>query len=218
MATWKDFVVTAKNRKLIRKSLDAIVCIAPPATTALATLIDEANELVIPNTYVPLGWHSEDGLSWAREVENSELAAHGSPEAVRTDVRRVNNSLEMTALETNIQTLGLTIGVELDPDAGSEGEVVMTEPTIPGQREFRLLALSIDDTDFGEIYFGKLYSIAKVTNTSPGAWSDGDNAQSYGLTMNAFRDDTLGWSVRHFIAGPGFAGLREDMGWNAATP
>jgi hypothetical protein len=216
MATWNDVITTMKNRNLIRKSLDAIVCVAD-TSAALPTTILTGSNLTIPAAFKPLGWHTEDGLAWAREVENSELGAHGSVDPVRSDARRVTNTLEVTAMETNIQTLGLTLGVALDASAGSATEVVITEASTPKAREFRMLAVSVDETDDGEIYFGKLYSRGKVTSTSPGAWVDGDSAQSYGLTIQAYRDATAGWSVKHFIGGPGFEALREDMGWNAAV-
>ncbi|MCM0622511.1 hypothetical protein [Nocardioides bruguierae] len=218
MATWNDFVTTAKDRKLIRKSLDAVVMIDDIEADLLTTIMSATTtDLEIPSTFKSLGWHSDEGLSWAREVENSELSAHGSVEAVRTDVRRVTHTLSMTCLETNLQTLGLQVGVELSGADGSAKEVVITEPSLPDAREFRLLALSVDDTDFGEIYFGKYFASAKVTGTTPGAWSDGDNAQSYGLTITAFKDETAGFSVCHFMGGPGFSGLREAMGWEPAA-
>lgn len=216
MPTWQDFVTAAKDRNLIRKSLDAVVMTAPKAT-ALPTTLLASSSLSIPVAFQSLGWHSEEGLSWAREVENSEIGAHGSVEAVRTDARRVNNTLEVTALETNIQTLGFQLGLDIDPDSGSANEVVLTESTTPRAKEFRCLALSMDDTDFGEIYFGKLFASAKVTATTPGVWANNDNAQTHGLTISAYRDVTAGWSVRHFICGPGFAGLREAMGFDAAS-
>lgn len=212
MATWADVTNALKKRNLIRKSLDAVVLTAPIAT-ALPTSILATSDLTIPSGFKPLGWHTEDGLSWAREVENSELTAHGSTEPVRTDARRVNNTLEVTAMETNIQTLGFSIGVAIAANSGTANEVVLTEPNTPKAIEFRLLALSVDDTADGEIYFGKMFASAKVTATSPGAWADGDSAQSYGLTIQAYRDTTAGFAVKHFIGGPGFAALREDMGW-----
>lgn len=217
MPTWNDAIVALKNRNLIRKSLDAIVLIGDEDTTLPTTLVaPTTHALVIPAGFSPFGWHSDDGLSWAREVENSELSAHGSTDPVRTDVRRVNNTLELTAMETNILTLGKSMGIEIDPSSGGEGEVVITEPNTPRAIEFPLLALSFDDTEFGELYWGKLFASAKVTATSPGAWSDGDNAQTHGFTMQGFRHPTAGFTVQHFIGGPGFAGLREVMGWDAA--
>lgn len=215
MATWADVTAALKKRNLIRKSLDAIVLTAPKATALPASILTTGN-LVIPTGFKSLGWHTDDGLAWSREVENSELTAHGSVEPVRTDARRVNNTLEVTAMETNIRTLGFSIGVDIPTDGGSADEVIITEPNTPKAIEFRLLALSVDDTDDGEIYFGKLYAAAKVTGTSPGAWSGGDNAQSHGLTIQAFRDTTAGFAVKHFIGGPGFEALRESMGWDAA--
>lgn len=214
MPTWNDAVTALKNRNLIRKSLDAIVLIAPMSATIPTTLLTTGS-IHIPTGFVPLGWHTDDGLAWAREVENSELTAHGSVDPVRTDTRRVTNTLEVTAMETNIVTLGLTLGQDLDSSAGTATEVILTEATRPTAREFRTLALSVDDTADGEIYFGKLYASSKVTATSPGAWTDGDNAQAYGLTIQAYTDPTAGFAVQHFIGGPGFEALREDMGWDA---
>lgn len=217
MPTWNDAITAAKNRNLIRKSLDAFVLTADSDVALPTTIVGVGNALVVPPNFDNFGWHSEDGLAWAREVENSDLGAHGSVEPVRTDVRRVNNTLEVTAMETNIHTLGHTLGVKLDPAAGTAGEVVITEPNTPRAREFRMLALSVDDTEFGELYTGKLFASAKVTATSIGAWSDGDSAQSYGLTIQAYRDSTAGFAVKHFMGGPGFEGLREAMGWDAAV-
>ncbi|NUO57312.1 MAG: hypothetical protein HOV78_11650 [Hamadaea sp.] len=217
MTTWADVTTALKNRNLIRKSLDAIVLTAPKSTALPTTLLTSGN-LVIPTGFKGIGWHSDAGLAWAREVENSELTGHGSVDPLRTDTRRVTNTLEVTALETNIQTLGFSIGVDIDKAGGSAGEVILTEPNTPKAVEFRMLALSVDDTDDGEIYFGKLFAVAKVTATSPGAWTDGDNAQSHGLTIQAYRDATAGFAVKHFIGGPGFEALREDMGWDPIAP
>lgn len=213
MATWADVTAALKKRELIRKSLDAVVLTAPIAT-ALPTTLLATGSLVLPSGFTSFGWHTEDGLQWTREVENSELTAHGSAEAVRSDARRVNNTLEVTAMETNIHTLGFSLGVAIDPDGGTASEVTITEPNTPKAIEFRMLALSIDDTDDGEIYFGKLFASAKVVGTSPGAWVDGDSAQSHGLTIQAFRNTTAGFAVKHFISGPGFDALRVEMGWD----
>lgn len=212
MATWADVTAALKQRNLIRKSLDAVVLTAPIAT-ALPTTLLATSDLAIPSGFKALGWHTEDGLQWSREVENSELTGHGSSEPLRSDARRVNNTLEVTAMETNIETLGFSIGVAIDKTGGTANEVVITEANTPKAIEFRMLALSVDDTDDGEIYFGKLFAAAKVTGTSPGAWTDGDSAQAHGLTIQAFRDTAAGFAVKHFIAGPGFEALRVDMGW-----
>lgn len=216
MPTWDDTVTAMKNRGLIRKSLDSIV-LWGESSAALPTTIVSAGSLVIPTGFTALGWHSEDGLQWSREVETSTITGHGATEPLRSDTRRVNQSLEITALETNIQTLSHSLGVALAKSAGSTSELVITEPGRPKARYGRLLALSVDDTEFGEFYSAKLYSSAKVDATSPGAWSDGDNAQQHGLTFGAYRDATAGWAVRHFFGGPGFAGLRTAMGFNPGT-
>lgn len=217
MATWADIMIEAKNRNLIRKSLAADVSISSMATAVPATIVDVAGvNLVLPPAFDHLGWHSEDGLAWAREVELSDIASHGANEPTRSDTRRVTNSLEVTFQETNIHTLGLQLGVALSPDLPASGEFTHDESPRPRARQFRMLALSVDDSDFGEIYIGKLYPSAKVTATTPGAWTDGDSAQSTGVTISAYQDPVLGTSVRHFAGGPGWKGLAEAMGFTVA--
>lgn len=217
MATWADFVTTAKNRNLIRKSLDAAVLLDTTSTAVPEEFFSPTDgSLTIPATAKKLGWHSEDGLQWAREVENSEIPAHGSVDPVRTDVVRVNNTLQVTALETNIVTIGLDLGMWLDPSIATKYGVGVAEATRPKSLEFRTIALSVDDTAFGDFYSVKVFSIAKVDSTEPGAWAGGDAVQSHGYTIKAQgADPTAGYSVKHYFGGPGFEGLCEDMGFTA---
>lgn len=213
MAVWADVITEAKNRDLIRKSLDAFVCIAETSVEVPATITDVAGTgLVVPPDFKHLGWHTGDGLQWAREAENSEIESHGSVDPTRSDVRRVTSTLEVTAQETNIFTLGESLGLKLNPTLTTK-ELVIDELTRPKSRYFRTLAVSVDDTEFGEIYTGKLYCLSKVDSSTPGAWTDDDNAQSYGFTIKAFQDPDEGVAVRHFCAGPGFLGLAADMGF-----
>ena len=211
---WADILTAAKNRGLIRKSLDAVVTIAETSVAVPSTIVDAVTftDLVIPTGFEHLGWHSADGVQWAREVENSDIESHGSVDPTRSDTRRVTNTVEVTAQETNIRTLGELLGLKLDPVLTSK-ELVIDELTRPKSRYFRMLALSVDDTDFGEIYTGRLYALAKIDSSAPGTWADDDNAQTFQFTIKAFQDPDEGVAVRHFCGGPGFLGLAEDMGF-----
>lgn len=215
MPTWADFIETAKNRNLVRKSSDAVVLKAP-MTAAIPASILTGTSLSIPPAYLPFGWHTDDGLQWAREIEKSEITGHGSPDPIRTDVTRVNNTLEVTFEETNIHTLGLAHGIEIAPTAGTANEVVLVESSRPRTLYHRLLAVDVDDTDFGEIYFGRLYPRASVDAQTLGAWANGDEAKSYGATFRAEKP-APGELVTTYIGGPGFTGLREAMGFDAVV-
>lgn len=220
MATWAD-AITQKKAELIRKALDAVVLVAP-STTAIPTTISEATAsagLVVPTGFEALGWHSDDGLTWGREVENVDITSHGSVDPTRSDIQRITSTLQVTAQETNIQTLSASLGMDLSSVAPpTSGETVINEPTRPKSVVYRVLGLSVDDSDNGEIYIGRLFARAKVTELGEETWSDGDEAMVRQLTFQAYQDSEAGVAVRHFFGGPGWRALLTDMGFPAATP
>jgi hypothetical protein len=219
MAVWADTTLNMKKAELIRKALDAIVTIAPIASTVPETIVDATGASpVIPTGYEPLGWHSEDGLTWGREVENSDITSHGAVDPTRSDIRRITSTLGVTCQETNLQTIAAHLGIDLSSEQPpSSGEVVIDEPARPKSRHYRLLAISVDDSDAGEIYIGRLFARAKITETGEQTWSDGDEAMVRPMTFTAYQDSALGLSVRHFFGGPGWKALLTDMGFPAAA-
>lgn len=219
MATWADAMLTEKKAELIRKALDAVVLVAPVSTAIPETIVDATGaNLVVPTGFDSLGWHSEDGLTWGREVETSDITSHGSVDPTRSDIRRITSTLGVTCQETNLQTLQASLGMDLSSvQPPVSGEVTFDEPSRPKSQHYRLLGVSVDDGDAGEIYVGRLFARAKVTETGEQTWSDGDEAMVRPLTWQAYRDSTAGFSVRHFFGGPGWKALLTDMGFPAAA-
>lgn len=217
---WADATLAMKQNELIRKALDAVVLLAPATTAVPATIVDTGGaDLVIPTGFEPLGHHTEDGLTWGRETEVSDITSHGSVDPTRSDIRRITSTLAVTAQETNIQTLQASLGLDLSAVAPpASGEVVFEEPTRPKARHYRVLAVGVDDGDDGEIYVGRLLSRAKVTEVGEEVWSDGDQAMARALTFTGYKDATEGFTVRHFFGGPGWTALLESMGFPAPTP
>ena len=220
MAAWAD-AITEKKAELIRKALDAVVLVAD-TSAAVPSTISEATAsagLVVPTGFDPLGWHSDDGLTWGREVENVDITSHGSVDPTRSDIQRITSTLQVTCQETNLPTLGLSLGMDLDSVAPpTSGEVKLDEPSRPKSKVYRVLGLSVDDSDNGEIYIGRLFARAKITEQGEQTWSDGDEAMVRQLTFQAYQDSTAGFAVRHFFGGPGWRALLTDMGFPAATP
>lgn len=220
MATWADETLAMKKSELIRKALDAVVLIAPVATAAPDTIVDATGaNLVVPASYDPLGWHSEDGLTFGREVENSDITSHGSVDPTRSDIRRITSTLAVTAQETNLQTIAASLQIDLDAGArdATTGELIVDEPTRPKSKHYRLLSLAVDDADGGEIYIGRFFPRAKITETGEQTWSDGDEAMTRALTFQAYQDSVLGLSVRHYFGGPGWKALLVSMGFTAVV-
>lgn len=220
MATWADATLNKKKAELIRKSLDAVVLLADIDTVVPDTIVDGTGAgLVIPADFNALGWHSEDGLTWGREVENSDITSHGSVDPTRSDIRRITSTLGVTAQETNLQTISSSLGIDMAAGARDAvtGELMVDEPTRPKSKHYRLLGLSVDDSDGGEIYIGRLFARAKITETGEQVWSDGDDAMVRALTFQAYQDSSLGLSVRHFFGGPGWKAILADMGFTAVV-
>ena len=215
---WADVTLNKKKNALLRKGLDAHVAIAPISATIPATITNVGGtDLVWPVGFESLGHHSEDGLAFAREVENSDITSHGSVDPTRSDIRRITSTLAVTAQETNIQTLQAHMGLDLSAVAPpASGEVIVAEPSRPKSIYYRVLAVAVDDGDDGEIYIARLFPRAKVTEAGEQTWSDGDEAMVRPLTFTAYQDAVAGYAVRHYWAGPGFTSLLEDMGFPAA--
>lgn len=212
---WADETLNLKKAELIRKALDALVLLAPVTTTVPATIVDATGaNLVIPTGFESLGNHSDDGLTWGREIENSDIVSHGSVDPSRSDIRRITSTLAVTAQETNLQTLQAHMGLDLSGIVPPvSGEVTFDEPTRPKTRYYRALSIAVDDGDGGEIYIGRLFARSNVTEAGEQTWSDGDEAMVRPLTLQAKKDAAAGFSVRHFFGGPGWNSILEDMGF-----
>lgn len=218
MATWADEVTAMKKNALIRKALDAVVLLAPPDTALPTTITDATGSgLVLPAAFLPLGHHSEDGLTFAREVETSDITSHGAVEPTRSDIRRITSTLAVTAQETNKQTIEASLGISLGATLPASGELTVDEPTRPKAVYYRLLALSVDDSDDGEIYMARIFARAKVTELGEQTWSDGDDAMVRALTFQAFQDAEEGVSVRHLFGGPGWKAGAVDAGFTVGA-
>src|SRR4051794_17842741 len=140
-------------------------------TTSSATLA------TLPTGYKDLGWISQDGASYARTTEVSEVNSFGSVEPTRSDTTRDSITLSVTAQETRLETLGLYTGASIDviEASATTGEVQIAKPSRPGFRHYRLLGLYVDDGDDGEIYVARFMPRARVTEVGEQVFTDGDD-------------------------------------------
>jgi hypothetical protein len=215
-----------KKTELIRKSLQGSVFLASIDAEAIESITDATDSFLkpLPSTGTPdmpwgdLGWLSQDGAQFARDVATSEVTSWGSYSPTRSDVTSDSSTLTVVAQETKLMTIGLATGMDMSavvPIAGS-GEVVLSKPSRPTQRTYRVLSLAVDDADAGPIYIGKMLPRAKVTGFSEQAFGGGDDPISWGVTFTGEEDSTLGCSERWFFGGPGWKALLVEMGFPAA--
>jgi len=205
---------------LIRKALAGSVFIAPADATAPTTLTTGSGSGLtpLPTGYEDIGYVTkDDGLSWSRDTEVSEVTSWGSVEPTRRDINSDVTNLAFTAQETKKATLQLYYNVDLDavtPDA-TTGEVSFAQPTRPSTRYMRVFALFVDGSGDDAIYVARFLPKAMLSEVDDQAWTDGDDPVVYNCTLAATPDETLGYSVRHFFGGPGWKSRLDDMGFAA---
>lgn len=216
-----------KQTELIRKALDGsvFVCDDLAALTAIAALTeDSATEpgtpilSDLPAGYDDLGWLTNDGAQFSRDVSTSEVTSWGSVSPTRTDVTSDTTTMSVTAQETKLLTVGLATGADLSAitaDA-TTGEVVIAKPSRPKSKHYRVLSLAVDNGDAGEIYIARFLPRAKVTGYSEQSFSGGDDPVTWGVTFTGEEDSDLGFSESWLFGGPGWQALVADMGFTEA--
>lgn len=211
-----------KQRELIRKATDGSVFLAPQSAPVITNLTAaEAGGGValatLPTGYDDLGWLTEDGAGFSRDVSTSEVTSWGSTTPTRTDVTADTTTLSVTAQETKLLTLGLATGVDLagmTPDAAT-GEVSIAKPLRANPRNYRALVLSVDSYDGDEIYVARFLPAAKVSGYSDQAFGGGDDPITWGVTLTGEEDSAVGYSERWIFGGPGWQALLGQMGFEA---
>ena len=213
-----------KQAELIRKALDGSVFLAPATAGPIVNLTEDSvatpgtPELTaLPTDWDDLGYLSNDGAAFARDVASSEVTSWGSVTPTRTDITSDTTTLTVTAQETKLLTLGLATGADLAnivADA-TTGEVKIAKPARPKSKHYRVLSLAVDEGDGGEIYVARFLPRAKVSSYAEQAFGGGDDPIAWGVTLTGEVDDTLGYSEEWLFGGAGWKALLTEMGFSA---
>ncbi len=213
-----------KQTELIRKALEGSVFLAdvtadpiddltvytagPPVSIDLAPL---------PTDWDDLGWLSNDGAAFSRDVSTSDVTSWGSVSPTRSDVTADTSTLTVVAQETKLLTIGLATGADLAAvtPAANTGEVSIEKPARPSSKFYRVLSLAVDLGDAGEIYIGRFMPRAKVTSYAEQSFGGGDDPISWGVTLTGYQDSDLGFATAYLFGGPGWNALLTKMGFNA---
>lgn len=219
MTTFEENRAQLDNRSLVRKIQKAILVLAP-ITVELPTSLYTSGSLIDLKTggWLAVGMMSPDGVTYGGEREVETVDAFGYASEVRSDVVRVPRSITFTPLETGRKHLyELRLGADLsgvtqDP---TTGEIVMDEPDLPIDQEYRLLALGSDGPAAENWILGRGYGRVKLENSAEEVWG-GDSAVAPQLTLKVFTDSEIGTPVRHYIAGTGALLHSEALGFTQA--
>lgn len=215
-----------KQTELIRKALDGSVFVADVTADAIAALTTYTagppaviDLTPLPTGYDDLGWLTNDGAQFSRDVSTSEVTSWGSVSPTRTDITSDTTTMTVTAQETKLLTIGMATGVDLSgvTPAANTGEVSIAKPARPKSKHYRVLSLAVDLADAGEVYLGRFLPRAKVTGYSEQSHGGGDDPITWGVTFTGEEDSDLGYSERWIFGGPGWNALLADMGFDV-TP
>ena len=219
MPTFATIQADSDERSLVRKIQRAIALIAPMSVD-LPDALTGADSLPIDLKaagWLPVGLVSPDGYNFGREVEVEDVDALGYASPVRSDVTRVPRSVSFTVMEKGRKHMAeLIYGTDLTGvTQGLNGEVIIDEPDLPINAEWRLLIVGDDGAAADNWILGKGYGAVKLANTAEEVWGR-EGAVASQLTLNVYTDDEIGTPVRHFIGGTGAVTHKDVLGFTQA--
>lgn len=208
-----------KKIELIRKPLGGSLFIGDVAAGAISALTDTTTGALVtlPTTgggYSDGGCFTDEGLRFARAIEQDEVTSFGFNTPTRTDITTDTESFQVDFQETNKRTISLFTGADpasLVPNATS-GELKIVKPKVVAPRRYRALALSVDGPPEAEIYIGRFYPRLAVTDFADQAYAKGTELR-WGCSFRAETDSTLGTPLTYFFGGPGWLALCASMGF-----
>ncbi|WP_329032261.1 phage tail protein [Streptomyces sp. NBC_01725] len=200
------------RNSLIRKQLVQVIYAADYTAAAIAAPFDEDTGalVAIPAGYVPIGYTTDDGLTFATDLSMVDVTSSQSVEPTRSDIESEVLTGQYVPQETNPAAVSLYKGMPLTgagalPALGEPWS--MERPAFPQNPYYRLLFIGLDYADDGgEIYIVKHYPRARVTSKDDQQWARSTETQ-WPVTVQAYKDPVLQTPEREWVDGPGWRAL-----------
>lgn len=190
----------------IRKILEMAIFVKPKevADTDIKTIWTAADGLVVPAGYMPVGLTTkDDGASWTRDQETSEVTSHGYAESTRTDIVGDKTGLAFTMQESKRNVMEMHHGIDLSAvTTDVDGNFYFDKAARPAAKHYRVLAIGKDGDGPDAIYVARWLPDATITENGEQAWTEGDEVK-YPATFSSKTDSTVGTSFREIWGGPG---------------
>lgn len=214
--------IRSANNDLIRAHLHYAILFDKMSSVCPVTLEDPATgDLLIPATAESAGViEKKAGVSLTHSMDNADIEGYGDSEPVRTIISKRSISFEAEYLETNLVVLEKFWGTEFSAAKGnlavsSQGGVTLTTPNLPDNVFYRAYLVTEDDVNGDEIYAYYIMPQVKLVKVENQVSKDND-AVSYKMTFQAFRNAALGFSVLQGWCGPGWVYLVDQAGFVAS--
>lgn len=193
----------------IRKQLTQVIFAADYSAEAIATPFNETTgELAaIPSAYVPVGYTTDDGVTFTGDLSMADVTSSQSVEPTRSDVESDVLTAQYAPQETNQATVALFEGLPLSGEGAlpAVGQPwAWQRPAVPKNPYRRLLFIGLDYNDAGaEIYVIKFFPRARLTGRDDEQWARSTETQRP-VTFTAYRDPVLKTPCSHWVDGPGW--------------
>lgn len=216
--TFEELRAQSDNTNNVRKTLGALIFLAPLTSTLITTLTDvDGSVKALPDGYRSLGLFSRDGISFPRESESEPTEALGYMSPVREDISSISRQITATAYEVDNRMIReIADGIDLSGVTAVNGEIAYDEPEVPVNRRWRLLAIGrdINKRTGLDILRANFYPQVEL-NSMPGEdW--GTDALAQELAFTNYLDQDAGYARRRILAGPGLDPVA--LGYEAPTP
>lgn len=213
--------MAVRHTDLIRKALEGSVFFAPSTTALPTALTDGSGSALIQlptgaSGWTDVGWcDQKTGATWGAKTTNSDVTSWGSVEPTRRDIVTVDRTLKFIAQETNRQSLGLKLRVDLTSSTldSVTKELAVAAPPRPALTYWRAFGIFQDGSGSDSIYIARLCPRVAVTDVGDEVWSP-DGVATSEVTMTAFMDSAAGYAMKYFFGGPGWASRAAEMGWS----
>lgn len=206
---FEDLRASAETASNVRKTLGAVVYIAPESAPLITTLVDATGKVTaLPVGYEAFGLLTEDGISFEREIDEEEVRALGHVSAVRRDITGASRTVGFSALEYDkriVRELADSIDLSTIKESAT-GEITYDVPDLPQKRHYRLLVIGRDGSLNSEILRAKFYPRVSTSSLPSEAWNSADPLAAE-FQFTAYTDETAGFITREFLAGTGVDGV-----------
>jgi hypothetical protein len=214
--------LSTRNSDLIRKTLDALVFVAPDDADPIVTLTAGSSGALqaLPTGFEDVGWmDASNAVNLATGVTASPVDSFGSLYPTRSDITKMNQTVAITTQETKAVTMGLYSQVDMtsvtaDP---TTGEIAYSDPVRPSTMFYRLFVLWTDLSGTDTIYGGVFFPRVSVTGVADQKLVPGTDALTRGLTFTSYPDADLGYARKNYLAGPGIKNRATAMGFSVGS-
>lgn len=207
--------IESKKAELIRKGIQGSVFVAPytAAPIVISTLFGTTGDLAtLPSGYFDMGWTDDTGAVFDRKITTTDVSGWGTVDPLRMDITADTTTLVVNAYETNLVNIGLFTNVAQSAlVAGANGVLAVPVPVATTPTLYRVLALGIDESPYGEIVIARYLPNAQVTDFKSQSYSMKDPI-SYGMTFTANLDSPSGYAQEMIYGGAGWQYMLTDAG------